>query len=424
MDLQNTDRFGPRASTEASGFVSRAGIGLTEFILLVAALSSVVALSIDIMLPVLPEIGDTYGIPFDNDRQAVIVAFVLGFGLAQIVFGPLSDRFGRNTVLIPAIVFYGLASVAAALADNFTWLLVLRLAQGIGAAAVRVMVNAIVRDCFGGREMARIMSYAFMIFMIVPIIAPALGQWIAFISSWQWIFVVLGATACTLAIWSSLRLKETLPSSERLPFSLSAFASAFRQVISNRQAMGYTVSGTLCVSCMFSFIVCSQQIFDTVYGLGAWFPYAFASVGVIMALVNFANSILVRRLGMRFISHSALIIFTVLGTLMLILVTVFGHLPFWLAYLLLSANIGAFALVPPNFNSIAMEPLGHVAGTASSVIGLITFTGGGVLGGFVGQSFDGTLVPLATGFTVFAWTALAIVLWTERGRLFTRSSDL
>ena len=421
MDAQNKGKFGAEPF-QRPYFVERAGLRFPEFIILIAALSSIVALSIDIMLPVLPQIGNTYAVSVANDRQAILVVFLLGFGLAQIVFGPLSDRFGRKIVLICGVVFYGLSSLTAAIADSFTLLLVLRVKQGIGAAAVRIVVNAIVRDCFGGREMARVMSYSFMVFMIVPVIAPALGQWIAVLLSWRWIFVLLGLTACALALWTAQRLDETLLQHERLPFSMQAVGQAFSEVVSNRQAMGYATSATLCVGSLFSFIVSAQQIFSTIYDLGEWFPYAFASVAVFMALLNFANGNLVRRLGMHFISHSALLAFTTLGT-SLLAITLIGQPPFWLAFLLLGTNIGAFALVPANFNSLAMEPLGHVAGTASSVIGVITFTGGAILGGIVGHAFDGTLVPLAIGFTGFAWVALAIVLWTERGRLFARPSE-
>ncbi len=418
MDARNQGDFGS-GSFQQPEFVDRAGMRFPEFIVLIAALSSIVALSIDIMLPVLPQIGNSYAVTVENDRQAVLVLFMLGFGLAQIVFGPLSDRFGRKIVLISGVVFYGLSSVLAAVADSFTLLLLLRVTQGIGAAAVRIVVIAIVRDCFGGREMARVMSYSYMIFMIVPIIAPALGQSIANLLSWHWIFVLLGVASCALAIWAVVRLEETLLPEQRLPFSMRAVGHAFFEVMSNRQAMGYTLSATLCVGSLLSFIVSAQQIFSTIYDLGDWFPYVFALVAGFMAVLSFANGGLVRRLGMRFISHSALIVFVILGTTLLV-VTLIQQPPFWLAFLLLGTNIGAFALVPPNFNSLAMEPMGHIAGTASSVIGVITFTGGALLGGLVGNAFDGTLIPLAIAFAGFAWAGLAIVLWTERGRLFTR----
>ncbi|MDA4848229.1 multidrug effflux MFS transporter [Hoeflea sp. E7-10] len=422
MDTRSEPQPGRQSSDATFGMerVERAGVGFLEFIVLLAALSSIVALSIDIMLPALPLIGESFAITDENDRQAVITVFMLGFGVAQILFGPVSDRFGRKIVLIPAILLYAVAAVADAFAGSFTTLLLLRLAQGICAAAVRIIVNAMVRDCFGGRDMARVMSYTFTVFMIVPIVAPAIGQAIVGVASWQWIFVFLGVAGLGLAVWSGLRIRETLPEEERLPLSFAAIGNAFREVISNRLAMGYTLASTLCFGGLFAFVVSAQQIFQSVYDLGHWFAFAFALNAGIMAVLNFTNGSLVRRVGMRLISHSALIAFAALGTLLLI-ICLFGTPPFLLAYLILAAIAGAFGLVPPNFNALAMEPLGHIAGTASSVMGVISFTGGAVLGALVGQAFDGTLIPLAAGYAVFGWTAFGIIVWTEKGRLFVRA---
>lgn len=399
--------------------IEKAGIGFLEFIVLVAALSSIVALSIDIMLPALPQIGDSFAITDDNDRQAVLVVFMLGFGCAQILFGPLSDRFGRKAVLIPAILFYAVAAIADAFADSYTALLLLRLAQGIGAAAVRIVVNAIVRDCFGGREMARVMSYTFTVFMIVPIVAPAIGQGIISFASWHWIFIFLGFAGLALSAWSGFRLRETLPREDRLPLSFTAISSAFREILSNRLAMGYTLSSTLCFGGLFAFVISAQQVFQTIYDLEHLFAVAFALNAGVMAVLNLTNGYFVRKVGMRLISHSALIAFASLGTILL-LISLAGTPPFLVAYLLLAAIAGAFGLVPPNFNALAMEPLGHIAGTASSIMGVISFTGGAVLGALIGQAFDGTLVPLAFGYALFGWLAVAIILWTERGKLFVR----
>ncbi len=405
-----------------TGKVPRANIGFVEFVVLIAALSSIVALSIDIMLPALPQISNSFAVSDENDRQAVIIVFMLGFGIAQIFFGPISDRYGRKIVLVPAIVFYAITALAAAFSDSFTMLLLLRLAQGVGAAAVRIVVNAVVRDCFGGRDMARVMSYTFTVFMIVPIIAPAFGQWITAIGSWHWIFVFLGLAGAALALWSGVRVKETLPDNERRPLSFVGVRRAFWEVFSNKLAMGYTLSSTLCFGGLFAYVVSAQQIFQSVYDLGQWFAAAFALNAGVMAVLNFANGFLVRRLGMRLISHTALIAFAVLGTIMLI-VCLAGQPSFWFTYLMLAAIVGAFGLVPPNFNALAMEPLGHIAGTASSALGVITFTGGAILGGIVGQAFDGTLVPLAVSFAIFGWLATGIILVTERGRLFVRPVD-
>ena len=216
-----------------------------------------------------------------------------------------------------------------------------------------------------------------------------------------------------------MRLNETLSADERLPLSFAAIGHAFREILTNRLAMGYTAASTLCFGGLFAFIVSAQQVFQSIYGLEELFALAFALNAGVMAVLTFTNGFFVRRLGMRLISHSALIAFASLGTLLLV-ISLAGTPPFWLAYVLLAAIAGAFGLVPPNCNALAMEPLGHIAGTASSVMGVISFTGGAVLGAIVGQAFDGTLVPLAFAFALFGWLAVAIILWTERGKLFVR----
>lgn len=421
MDTRNAPESGQPLQATGQGDTARqrSGIGFVEFIALIAGLISIVALSIDIMLPALPDIGASFAITEENDRQAVLVYFMLGFGCAQILFGPLSDRFGRKAVLIPAMLFYAVCAIANAFVDSYFALLLLRLAQGIGTAAARIVVNAIVRDCFGGREMARVMSYSFTVFMIVPIVAPALGQLIVSFLSWHWIFIFLGCAGLILALWAGVRLKETLPVEERLPLSFAAIGHAFREILTNRLAMGYTAASTLCFGGLFAFIISAQQVFQSIYELGHLFAVAFALNAGVMAVVNFANGMLVRKVGMRLISHSALIAFAILGTLLL-LISLNGNPPFLVTYFMLAIIAGAFGLVPPNFNALAMEPLGHIAGTASSVMGVISFTGGAVLGALVGQAFNGTLVPLAFGYTVFGWLAVLIIIWTERGKLFLR----
>jgi MFS transporter, DHA1 family, multidrug resistance protein len=400
----------------------RAGIGFYEFIGLAAALTSIIALSIDIMLPALPAIGEALGVVNENDRQAVITVFALGFGLAQILFGPLSDRFGRRPVLLPGIAVYAAASLAVLFVDDFNTLLVLRLIQGIGAASVRIIVTAIVRDCYGGRDMARVMSYVFTVFMIVPIMAPAVGQAILLVAEWQAIFAFLGAAAFLFAGWTGFRLKETLPVAERIELSFKGLVYAFGEVFRSRLAVGYTLGSLLLFGALFSFIVSIQQVYDSIYGMGDWFALGFALSAVGMAITSILNGRYVQRYGMRLISHGALIAMMSFGAILLVL-SLFGIPNFYVANILLACCMLSFGLVANNFNSIAMEPLGHIAGTASSVIGVISFTGGALLGGMIGQAFNGTLIPLSLAFSGFGGIALVIVLITERGKLFVRPVD-
>ncbi len=387
------------------------------FVVFAAAIFALTALSIDIMLPVLPEIGESLGLRQDNDQQLVIIVFALGFGISQIVFGPLADRYGRRALLVPALLFYLAASAAAVFAPGFGWFLLLRLAQGIACAAIRTVLTAVVRDCFKGREMARVMSFVFTVFLIVPVFAPAIGQLIAVFAGWRNIFMFLALAGLGLGIWSATRLGETQNPEDRIRMSAGSVADAFAVVFSNRQTIGYTVAVTFFFGGLFAFIVSVQQVFDTIYGLGDWFAVAFGASSIGTATASLINGTLVRRIGMRLISHISLFIYIGLGAVFWIS-GMNGQPPFAVTYFLLCGLMVMFGFIVANFSALAMEPMGHVAGTASAVIGTITMTGGTILGGLIGLAFDGTIMPLAIGFTTYGTCALVVVMWTERGRLF------
>ncbi|MBW3098829.1 multidrug effflux MFS transporter [Pseudohoeflea coraliihabitans] len=401
------------AATPYPGRIS----GFGEFIAIMAMLTSIVAFSIDIILPALPEIGTDYRLADANDQQLVIVVFTITFGLVQLLFGPLADRYGRKALMVGSLLFYAGASLAASFAPSFEMLLAARMGQAIGAAGVRVTTSAVIRDCFLGRDMARVMSYIFTTFMIVPIFAPAVGQMIMTLAEWHFIFTFLGVISAGLALWTMSRLAETLDPADRRPLSFATVAAATVEIATNRVAAGYSVASTLMFGALFSMIVSVQQIFDLIYGLGDWFALAFAGSAVGMAAASFVNGRVVRTVGMRRMSHGAMVTF-VLAAAGLFVASLFGTPPFPLAYILLAIAMASFGLVAGNFNSIAMEPLGHIAGTASSVIGTLTFTGGAVLGAIVGQMFDGTIGPLASAFFGFGSLSLLTVVMTEGGRLF------
>lgn len=392
-------------------------IGTREFIVLIAALTSIIALAIDSMLPALPAISADFALTNPNDRQLVITAFVLSFGPAQLIFGPLSDSIGRRRVLMAGVIVFSLASLAAVFATSFEQLLLARIVQGISAAAVRVSSNAIVRDCFSGRAMARIMSYVFTVFILVPIAAPALGQAVLWVADWHFIFLTLCIATAALSVWYWLRLEETLPPARRQKASVATLWMAVKEILTNRIALGYTFAVTLFFGGLFSFVVSIQQIIEVVYGMQDWFAAIFAITSTFIGAASLTNANLVRTYGMRRISHLALLCFTVFGGVLLT-ISFFTTPPLWLAILLIGLIMGCFGFIAGNFNALAMEPLGHIAGAASSVLGTISFTGGALLGAMVGQMFDGTLVPLASAYTGFGIIGLGIVLITERGRLF------
>lgn len=395
----------------------KAGIRFAEFIAMMALLTSMVALSIDMMLPALPAIGADYGLANENDRQLVIVVFSISLGISQFFFGPLADRFGRKPVAIASLVFYVAASIVAGFSPNFTTLLVARACQAIGASGVRITTTAIVRDSFEGREMARVMSYIFTTFMVIPIMAPMVGQLILFVAEWHAIFLFLGVGTGLLALWAGLRLKETLDPAHRRSLDPATFARAARDIATNRIAAGYALAVTLFYSAIMSFIVSIQQVYDTIYGLGTWFSVAFAANAVGMAIASFLNGRIVRHVGMRRISHSAMLGY-VCFALTLLVWSLIETPPFAATFGLISGALVCFVLVVGNFNSIAMQPLGHVAGTAASLIGTMTYTVGAMLGGIVGAAFDGTVTPLAFALTLFSVVSALIVSVTERGRLF------
>jgi DHA1 family bicyclomycin/chloramphenicol resistance-like MFS transporter len=388
-----------------------------EFIALAAALMALNALAIDIMLPGLQEIGATLGVENENHRQYVISAYFAGMGLALLPYGPASDRFGRRPPLLFGLGIYVIAAFAAAFAPNFGVLLALRFIQGIGAASTRVIAVSMVRDRFGGRAMAEIMSLIFMVFMIIPVVAPGLGQLIMLFANWHFIFVSMATLALAISIWAFVRLPETMHPEDRRPFTLRAILQAAGVVLSNRTSLWYTLASMTVFGALFGFINSAQQIYVGIYGLGVWFPAVFAAIAAMMSLSSFLNSRFVMRVGMRRLSHGALLgFFTVSATWFVW--SLFGDVPFIAFVLLFAAAMFQFGWIGSNFNSLAMEPLGHIAGSASSIQGFLQTIGGGIVGAFIGQSFDGTTTPLAAGFCGVALIAIVMVLIAEKGRLF------
>ncbi len=401
----------------ASAVPPHPGLGFKAFVFTIAVLMALNALAIDAMLPALPQIGSELGVLADNDRQWVVTAYLLGFGGAQIVYGPLADRFGRKPLLLIGLVIYTVFGLLAALAPTFETLLAARVVQGIGAASLRVLAVSIVRDCYSGRTMARVMSLAFIVFLAVPIIAPSIGQLVLIFAEWRAIFLVLGAAGAAALVWCAMKLPETLHPEYRLPIKIRRIAAGFRETLTHRQAAGYMLAMMMITGALFGFINSAQQIFADTFGRPGVFPVAFAGIAAAIAVTSILNARLVERLGMRLLSHVAL--FGFIGTAMLhTVIAASGHEAMWTFIALQAATMGFFGLIPGNFGAMAMQPLGHIAGTASSAQGLVTTVGGALIGFFIGQHYDGTTVPMSLGFVVCGLGALAFVLWAEKGRLF------
>lgn len=390
--------------------------GFKEFVALMAALMAVNALSIDAMLPVLPQIGASLDVTSPNERQWVITAYLLGLGGAQLFYGPLADHFGRKPVLLAGLSAYTLFTVVSAFAATLDVMIAARALQGMGAAASRVLVITIIRDFYSGRTMARVMSLTFIVFLAAPVIAPTLGQAIAAVAPWQWIFGVLAIFGAGTAAWSWRRLPESLHPEDRRTMSAGGILQAFRQVLASRIAVGYMLALTAMIGALFGFINSVQQVFAVALEAPQLLTSIFALAAGWMAVSSFINSRIVERIGTRRVSHAALLGFIAIACAHGLLAAA-GYETVLVFAVLQSAMMFCFGLIGANFNSIAMEPLGRIAGTASSVLGFVTTVGGALIGFFIGQHFDGTVLPLTVGFSACGLAALAIVTITEKGRL-------
>lgn len=388
-----------------------------HFIALIAAIMTMNAIAVDVMLPALPYMGEALGVTAENERQFVITFYSLGMGIGVLAFGPLSDRFGRRMPLFAGLGLYVVAALAAVFAPDFTTLLVLRFIQGVGAASARVVTTAVVRDKYSGREMAEVMSLTFMVFMAVPIVAPGIGQILLLTGPWQSIFLFMGVLAAAIAIWAFLKLPETLPVEQRRPMSFGGIALGFKLVFTNRTAFSYGLAGMFLFGALMGFITSAQQVYVETYGLGIWFTVAFAAIGALMAVSSFTNSRIVRRLGMRRLAHGAIIIYTATAAVMLTLALA-DMLPFPAFYFLLAIIMFCFGWSSSNMNSLSMEPLGSVAGTAAATFAFIQTVGGTLIGTGIGQLYSGTASNIAGGYFSMGIMALICVLVAEKGRLF------
>jgi len=374
-------------------------IGLGEFVALAAFNMSLVALSIDAMLPAFPDMARELQVSGANDIQLVISLLFIGLSIGQLFYGPLSDSIGRKPAIYIGYALFMLGSLLSMVSVDFHVMLAGRLLQGIGAAGPRTVTVALIRDRFHGSEMARVMSFIMTVFILVPIFAPALGQAILLIAGWRTIFAIFILLAAMTVVWLGLRQRETLDKERRKPFTLSNVWSAFQVVIGHRVTVVYTlVAG--CVSGAFlSYLNSSQQIFQVQYGLGTQFPLYFAVLALAVGLASILNSQLVMRLGMHALANHALFLLALLSWIFLAIAWHFeGHPPLWLFMSIGCAMFFCIGVLFGNLNSIAMEPLGHVAGTAASVIGSVTTLLAVVLGYIIGQAYDGSLLPIALGF--------------------------
>jgi DHA1 family bicyclomycin/chloramphenicol resistance-like MFS transporter len=406
-------------SSEATLTDTPARAGPREQMAMLAMLMALNALAIDAMLPALPDIGASLGAGAGNARQYVITAYLLGTGFGSLLHGPLADRYGRRPVVLGALAAYVVFALGCALATAFPAFLALRLAQGLAGAALGVVSIAIVRDLYAGDAMARRMSTIFLIFMAVPIIAPTLGAAIMWAGGWRSIFHVLAIAALLMAFWAHRRLGETLDPANVRALDVATVASGWAATARPLHPNLYVVGGALVQGALYGYLGSSEQIVDQVFGQKALFPLLFAAVAIGIAFSNWSNSRIVERFGARRVSQSALVVYIAVSALQCA-AAVSGRETLGLFTLLMMVNIGLVGFIGSNFGAISMERFGHMAGAASAFQQFARAVLATSIGALIGQSYDGSTVPLAFAFLICGVTALAAVTLAERGKLFTR----
>ena len=392
----------------------KAGPSNLEFIVLMSLMMSLLALSIDAMLPALPQIGSELGVENPNSRQLVISVIFLGLAFGQLFFGPLSDRIGRKPAIYAGYALFITGALFAAFATSFSIMLFGRLMQGIGASAPRAVTLALVRDRFGGRRMAQVMSYIITTIVLTPMLAPLIGQIIMTFSSWRAIFGGFVLFALITLAWFALRIPETLAPENRAPFSLKRIISATTEILKNRTSLGYTLAAGLISGAFIGYLNSSQQILQELFALGDLFPLAFGVIALSIGIATISNSRLVIRFGMRFLVSWALK--AILGLALVALLAALlaaGQTPLWffMAYLMLT--FFCIGILFGNMNSLAMEPLGHIAGIGAAIVGSLSTLLSMPLGTIIGQSYNGTIIPLLIGMAVLTGLAILVVRWVE-----------
>lgn len=394
-------------------------MGGREFVVLMALLQALQALAIDSMLPALGVMSQEMGVYDSNQRQLVVGVFLICAGLGSLFPGALADRFGRRPVLFVCLGGYVIFSLAAALMQDFTALLVMRGAAGFVSAGMLVMSATIIRDRFQGDQMARTQSLVGMVFMVVPMIAPTLGQGILLIADWRWIFGIMAALGVILTIWVALRLPETLHPEYRQSVDVVAIARNMRTALFNRSAFGYVFGMALIQGALFGYINSSQQLVAEHFGAGDKFPVVFGGMALMMACANLTNSRIVERYGARRVSHTALLCFMLLGAVQLWL-ALRGNETLWEFASVMTLNLCLMGFIGANFSSISLQPFARIAGAAASLQTFLRLVIGSALGAFIGQLYDGSAVPLAIALVSAGAVGLLLVLFSEHGRLFQR----
>lgn len=394
-------------------------LGEREFVLLMAFLQALQAFSIDAMLPALGTMSDQLGVASANHRQLVVGVFLFCAGLGALIPGALADRYGRRRVLFTCLSLFVVLSLACALVQDFTTLLVLRGMAGFVSAGLAVLPPAIIRDRLEGDAMARLQSLISMIFMLVPMLAPSLGQLILSLAGWRWIFGSMALMGVIAAAWAWFRLEETLLPENRQSLRLGSVIGSMRDAVLTRSAFGYVLGSALITGGLFGFINSSQQLIAEHFAMGAMFPLVFGAMALTMSTANLINARVVMRFGARRISHAALIGYILMALMQVILASQPGQ-TIWQFGIVMALTMWLMGFLGGNFSSIALQPFARTAGTAASTHSFVRMLLGSVIGASVGQLYDGSARPIGLALMTAGALTLALVLFSEKGRLFRR----
>jgi DHA1 family bicyclomycin/chloramphenicol resistance-like MFS transporter len=370
------------------------------FIALMAALGAINAFSTDIVIPALGAISDEFALENPNQRQWLLLALFVGVAVSQLLIGPIADRYGRRKAAAINIATYIVGTLIALFSTSFTLLLMGRVLQGLGSGGLRVITLSVNRDRFSGNEMARVVSLSSAVFIMIILLAPAIGQAVISVLDWRWLFAVLLAQAIITAIWFFTVQPETLRPEHRRPLSFRHVVQTFGTVVSNRVCMGYALAASFMFGAFIGYLVTSQQVFGEVYRLGALLPLAFGALALANGAAAILNARLVRRIGARTMSQAALLVCAIAGlTGSAVFAGVFaGVPPLWLHLLWIGVPVCAFGVLYGNLMALALEPMGARAGAASSVVAAFGSGAGVLVAWLSGAAFDGTVVPLYLTF--------------------------
>jgi len=389
-----------------------------EFIFLVALLTAMVAMSIDTMLPAIGTIASDFGVSDPNQRQYIITSFFAGMTIGTLLYGPISDSTGRKPAIFAGLLIYLAGSALCLFSTSFEMMLAGRALQGFGAASPRIVSMAMVRDGQGGAAMARIMSFVMSVFMLVPILAPSIGQLVLFVASWRMIFVGFIGMAVIAALLLELRQEETLPREKRVSFSAGNLWKAAVEFFHYPMAWGYTIVVGFIFAAFIVYLGTSQQIFAEQYEQGDLFAVWFGGFAVAIAFAMIFNGRMVMRHGMRTLSKWAVrgcILFSAVFLVVALIYT--GHPPLWTLGAYLFGTFFCCGILFGNYNAMAMEPVGHIAGMAAAISGTLSSLVAIGIGTWIGQQYDGTVMPLVYGFLSMGFVAMLLsegVEWSKR----------